>query len=683
MRSAFSAQPWRALTTAWPTVGPQVVGLALAAAAMLVPVVPLPATVVDLLLAVSLGTAAGVLLLALATPDPARLTSMPPLLVLTSLARIVLCLCVTRLVLVAGTGGGLVQTVGTVAGAGDPVAGVGLLVVLVIVQLVMVTAGVGRMAEVAARFALDALPGKQMGLDTAVGGGHLSAREAQGEVARLEQEANFYGAMDGAGRLLRGEAVAAAVIVALTGIAGAARALGAGTDLAEAARHYAVLATGQGLVTVVPALVMAAAAAVMVSRSAHGSPLVDELGAQMIVGPWPLAAAAVALIGLGLVPGVAKLPSLLGGVALAAGAWWLGTRPERGDGGLAPSGGGDGQAAQPTGHLVIELGMGLLELVEESGELMELLPATRRRCSEELGFLTPSVTVRDSVDLRATEYALVFRAGTLARGTVRPGRILAVPPLAGAMPDVGRPAELPDGRAGVWVAPEQTRELAAMDYELLTAAQALAEHLRIALRRHAGQIFDLERASEALTALWREHPTLRGAAETAGMGVPVFRHVCGELLRTGVPLHDRLSIVEGIIEALPGGGDPERIALEVRPRLAAMLSDHLAVDGRIRAIVIAPELEDELAAAAHREGGHTVAALMPARAGAWVDLLDQVGSEHGWGRPVAVVVEPDGLLPLVSLCRQARPWLVAVRAIDLAPEARVEYVARLEPEQLD
>ncbi len=682
MRSVLSARPWQTLAAAWPALVPRMAGLVLAAAAVLMLMAPLPAMAVDVLLAVSLGAAAGVLLLALATPDPARLTSMPPLLVLTSLARIVLCLCVTRLVLVAGEGGGLVETLGAVAGAGDPIAGVGLLVVLVIVQLVMVTAGVGRMAEVAARFALDALPGKQMGLDTAISGGHLSAREAQGEVTRLEHEANFYGAMDGAGRLLRGEAVAAAVIVALTAVAGAARAVGAGGDLAEAARHYALLATGQGLVTIVPALVMTTAAAVMVSRSAHGSPLVDELSAQMMVSPWPLAAAAVALIGLGLLPGVAKLPTLLGGAALAVGAWWLSTRPERRDERPAAPGDSDGPAGA-AGDLTVELGMGLLELVEEGGGLMELLPAVRRRCSEELGFAVPAMTVRDSLQLRATEYALVFRAGTLARGTVRPGRLLAVPPLAGAMPDVGRPAELPDGRAGVWVAPEESGELAAPDYELLTAAQALAEHLRIALRKHADQVFDLEGAAGVLAELWRERPALRGAAQAAGMGAPVFRHVCGELLRTGVPLHDRLSIVEGIIDALPGGVEPERIALEVRPRLAGMLSDHLAVDGRIRAIVIAPELEDELAASAHREGGHTVAALMPARAGAWVDLLDQVGSEHGWGGPLAIVVEPDGLLPLVSLCRQARPWLVPVRAIDLAPEAHVEYVARLEPRQLD
>ncbi len=681
MTSPSAADRLRSLSAAGLALGPRVVAVVIAVGAVLALLAPLPEMLVDLLLAASLGAAAATLLMALATADPARLTSMPPLLVLTSLARIVLCLCITRLVLLTGGGGTLVHTLGDVAGGRDPIAGLGLLVVLAIVQLVMVTAGVGRMAEVAARFALDALPGKQMGLDTAVGAGHMSAREAQAEVRRLEQEANFYGAMDGAGRLLRGEAVAALAIVVLTALAGAARAVGAGTGLPEAARAYALLAAGQGLVTILPALVMAAASAVMVSRSAHGSPLVEELGDQMFVSPWPAAAAALALIGLGLLPGVAKIPTLVGGAALALGAWWLSRRGDLPDHrGLAHE--GADPPGSPAGDLAIELGMGLLGLVEGPTSLMNLLPALRTNCSRELGFEIPAIVVRDSLELGATEYAFAFRAGTLARGTVRSSGTLAVPPLAGAMPDIGRPAELPDGRAGVWVEVDEAQELAAMGYALMTPQQALAEYLCIALWRHAAELFDLERAADMLAALWRDHPGLKVEADAAGMAVPLFRHVCGELLLAGIPLRDPLSVAEGVIEVLPELSDPEQIALHVRPRLAAMLSDHLATDGRIRAILLAPELEDELAECAHREGGRTVAAMPPARAAAWVDLLDQVGTEHGWGAPVAVVVEARALLPLRSLCRQARPCLVVVRATDLSPQAQVEHVARLEPGRL-
>lgn len=682
MRSAASGiRALRALSVDWPGIGPRLAGVIIAVVALTVLIMPLPSFAIDLLLAVSMGAAAGVLLMALVAPDPAQLTAMPPMLVLAGLGRIVLCLCVTRRVLATGAGGALVATVGGAAAAGDPIAGPGILIILIIVQLLMVTGGLSRMAEVAARFALDALPGKQMGLDTAVSSGHLSARDARTEATRLEQEANFYGAMDGAGRLLRGEAVAAAVIVALTAFVGAARSVGAGQPLAQVARDYALLATGHGLVTILPALVMAAAAAVMVSRSAHGSPLVEQVSAQALVNPWPLLAGAAALIGLGLVPGVVKVPTLGAGAMLAVGAWRLYRSSRHGQG--QSSSPKSVSALHPVGELVIELGMGLLDLVEDPDGLMKLLPALRQRCSQEIGFDIPPVLVRDSLELGATEYAFVFRSGTLTRGTVRPGRVLAIPPVAGAMPDMGAPAEFADGRAGVWVGPAEAGELAAAGYELMTAEEALAEHMRIALCRHADEILDLERAAAILNQLWREHPALREQAEAAGLGVPLFRHVCGELLRSGIPVRDPLSIVEGIIDALPATTDPEQIALMVRPRLAGMLTDYLTTNGRIRAIILAPKLEDELAEAAQRENGHTVAALMPARADAWVHLLDEVGREHGWGRPIAVICEQRSLLPLQFLCRQARACLIAIRAIDLTPTANIEYVARIEPEQLD
>jgi len=682
MGSSLGAETLQTLRAALPVAGPVIVAGAVAAAALLLVVAPLPGVVLDLLLAMSLGAAVGVLLVAVVTPDPARLTALPPVLVVSSLARILLCLCVTRLLMAAAGGGGLVATLGTVAGQRDPIAGLGLLVVIAIVHLLMVTAGVGRMAEVAARFALDALPGKQMGVDTAVGAGHLSSREAQAAVARLEAEANFYGAMDGAGRMMRGEAVAAVVIVAVSAVAGVGRAVYAGSDPGAAAATWALLATGQGLVTLLPAVVMAAAAAVVVSRSAHGQPLVQQVRAQLLVSPWPLAAAAVALLALGMLPGVAKLPTLLGGAMLTAAAWAV----QRRAGGFATAPGPDhepAEAAPSDDQFVIEMGMGLLDLADGPEGLMAALPEVRAWCVTTLGFPPPRIVVRDSLHLGATDYAFVFRAGTLARATVRPGRVLAVAPGAGALPDVGQPAELPDGRAGVWVTAETAPELAELGYALMSPSEAIATHLRTELRRQAGALFDLERASALAARLYAEHPALQAEAEAAGLSLSLLRNVCADLLRAGIPLLDPLSVLEGAIEALPALSDPEQIALRVRPRLAGMIADHLAVGSVIRAVLVAPELEDELAESAHREGRHTVAALPPSRAAAWMDLLDQVGAEHGWGRPLAVMARADCLLPLIALCRETRAWLVAISAGDLAPQAEVEQVARLGAEQLE
>jgi flagellar biosynthesis protein FlhA len=669
----------RSLAVAGFGAGPQLTAVAVAAAAVLALLLPAPPLLVDLVLALSLGAAAGLLVVVLATPDPLSLTSMPPLLVLSSLTRVVLCLCVSRMILVAGEAGTLVPTLGLASSGGDVVAGIGVLVVIAVVQVVMVTAGVGRLAEVAARFALDALPGKQMGLDTAVSSGQLGAREAQGEVRRLEREANIYGAMDGAGRLLRGEAVATIVIVALTALGGAGRAATGGGGLLEALGEYTVLATGQGLVTLLPALVMAASAALIVSRSAGSMPLVEEMRGQLLLSPWPLVAAAVALTGIGLFPGVAKLPTLIGAAILAGGGWWVARLPATAPNAVAS---GDPALSRSGGELAIEVGMGLLEVIGGSDGLVAMLPSLRAGVSRELGFEVPSIVVRDSLELGATEYTLVYRAGVLARGRVRPARMLAVAPQAGATPDIGAAAELPDGRSGVWVTPEQAEELAALGFLLMTPAEALVAHLRSALRHHATALFDLERAAALLAELRPGHAALLDAAGAAGLDAGLLRRVCGELLWAGVPLRDPVSLLEAVVEALPETRDPEQLALRARPRLAAMVTDVLTVDGRIRAVTLAPELQEELADAAWREEGRTVAAMPPPRAAAWVALLDQLCAEHGWGRPLAVIAEPRSVLALQSLCRRATGELTALRVSDLTPEAPVEQVARIEPEQL-
>ena len=655
-----------------------IIGVAIIALLTLAIMATIPPLLLDLLLALSLGAAAGMLMVTLATSDPLELTSMPPVLVLTSLFRIVLCVCASRMILIGGGQGTLIATLGSVAGGADAIVAVGLLVVLSVVQLVMVTGGVGRMSEVAARFALDALPGKQMGLDTAVGAGHLSSEGAHQEVRRLEAEAGFYGAMDGAGRLLRGEAVAAIVIVTITAFAGAARAVGAGAELGEAASRYALLATGQGLVTLLPALVMGAGAAVMVSRSAGSSPLVAEVGEQMLAGPWPLVAAATVLIALGLFPGVAKLPTLGGGGLLLLAAVML----ARVHSGPPPHSHRSLGRTGTTPELTLELGMGLLALTDEDATLMDMLSAMRRSLSDQLGIEIPPLMVRDSLDLGASEFAVLYRAGRLATGTVRSGGVLAIAPHAGVTPDEGHPAELPDGRRGVWTTPEHARELARIGFAVLSPAQALVEQLRIALHRHAAAIIDLERASALLEQIRAERPALASAAEQVGVTGRTFHAICRELLWQGIPLRDAVSVVESMVEALPETHDPEQIALMARPAMAGMISGYLMVDGHIRAVTVARELHEELADAAYREAGRTVASMMPARSAALVDLLRQIAAEHGGGGPLAVIAEPRSTLVLQSICREANPLLVAVRPSDLVPDAELEYVANVEASQL-
>lgn len=673
-----------ALTELWGAGGPQAVAAAAAAGALLALLLPVPVLIVDMLLALSLGAGAGVLLIALISDEPEKMASLPPVLVLASLARIVLCLCLSRLILVTGQGGGLSPALGELVSGADAAAGVGVLIVLAVVQLVMVSAGVGRTAEVAARFALDALPGKQMGLDTALSAGQVSSSEAQSEVRRLEQEANLYGAMDGASRFLRGEAVATVVIVALTGVGAALRALGGGAD-PEVVRHYAVLATGQGLVTILPALLMGAAAAVLISRAASGSTLLADVEAQALLSAWPLTVGALVLLTLGVVPGVPKVPTLVGGTALLLAAWWLARAPAaardaEGEA-FAPRDARDAQPAAGT-ELVIELGMGLLELLTGRQNLRGLLTRLRDEMSAALGFSLPPFAVRDALELKATEYAFAYRAATLGQGRVRPQRLLAVAQSAGATPDVGTPAELADGRRGVWVPAEEAEALGEQGYALLSPAEAIVEHLRVVVRRRAGNMFDLQRAAELLRQIEMTHPEATRAAEAAGLTAGLVSQVGRLLLEASIPLRDSLAVVEGIVEGLPQETDPEKLALNLRPRLAGMITDYLSREGRIRAVELDPELEEELAEAAYRRADGTVAALPPERAAAWVLALDQLGKEYGWGEPLAIICEARSLQPLASLCVQAQSHLIALQPAELTDAAEIEFVTRLGPHQI-
>ena len=326
--------------------------------------------------------------------------------------------------------------------------------------------------------------------------------------------------------------------------------------------------------------------------------------------------------------------------------------------------------------------MGLLDLVDGPEGLATQLGSLRSEVSAEVGFALPAATIRDSIDLRATEYLLALRGIEVARGIVRPQRLLAVPPTAGVMPDVGRPGELGDGRIGVWVTEDEARALSSMDYQLMTPAQAILEHLRLALRRNAAELFDLELAARMLREMTASHPELMGEARGAGLTAPLLRQVCDRLLEAGVPLRDPVPVVEALAEGLPGTSDPEELALLCRRRLARAIAAQVAPHGRLRALGLADELQDELAESAHRPADRTVAALSPERGAAWVKALGEAAREHGWGRPLALLCSQRCLLPLMHLCSQIKPELIPLAPGELPPSVSVEFVARLDPEHL-
>ncbi len=661
-------------------IGVLIVAAILAGGVVVLVGIPLPALVVDLLLAANLAAAVVLLTVALVSPRPVELSAFPTVIVLTSLVRILLCLAVGRLIVTAGQAGGLATTLAQVAALNNPVASLGTLVTVGIVQFIVVTAGVGRLAEVGARFALDALPGKQLALDSAFSGQRISEAESRQRATRLETEANFYGAMDGAARFLRGETVAILVIVALTPVV---RLLTGELSPGDWS-NLALLTAGHGLIILLPALLSGAAAAVMVARAGSTSPLIAEVTGQFLHRPGPVVAAAAACLLLALVPGMAKLPLLV--VAVGLGVWgWLLMRGEvpSSEAETAPESEAAATAAPVTTTPQILVGWGLLDLLADGGvQFLEELAQLRRQLSSQLGFALPAFTIRDSSELGVNEYSFVLRGSTVGRGEAHLSRRLAIGQELEAVPPDGLPTTLPDGRPATWVTPEQEQGLPADDWELLPARQAILTHLRRILRQHAAELFDIQRAAEVIDALRPTHPAAVAEAEAAGLTTSLLAAVGQELLKKGLPLADYLSLTEALTEELKTTTDVRELSDAARRAMQGTNTQLLAPKGVLYALQLSADVEERLTSVAGSQQT-TEAVLPPEQAAAWRQLLTNLVARYRRPQhPIALLCSSRVRRALEQVANQFVPDLVVIEPNELLGNIQIHPMHQISADQL-
>lgn len=617
---------------------------------------PMPGMVLDLLLAASLAFSLAMVLLALLADEPRRLASFPEALVLSSLGRMALCLGVARRLLYDGQPGALVETLGRgmTAGGESPLTGLALLAILGTASFLVVTVGVMRLAEVAARFALDALPGRQMAIDSALAGGRLEAAEGRGAADRLAAESGFYGAMDGVARFLRGETLATAVIVLVTPLAALGTQTGGGVTGLWGT--LVPLAVGHGVAILVPAMLAGAAAAVAVGRLGGGE---RGLTAELAGRPVLLAAVALVLLGLGLLPGMARAPWLGAAVALGAGAWMLTRR-------RAP----EGPTAEVR-HLEVRLGLGLMGLVARE-DLVGRLTRLRAQLSDEFGWALEPGTVTDDDALGANDFALYLGPERVGGASLRPGLRMALASASEILPPGGTEAMLPDGTLGVWLPPESEATAAALGCRLLAPVEVLLLHVAQAWREAAPGLFDLQRTAELLEAVRATHPVSAAALEGTALGLTDVREVGRLLLAEGVPLGDRVSLVEGLAAVAARHHSPEALAEAVRPALARTLSRLVAPEGRAEVLTLEEELDAELARAVAQAGEGPVA-LPPARAAAWHRALQELGVTYGApGRPGTLLCSEGARRAAGQLAREAGARLRVVCVEELLPTVALQ-----------
>jgi flagellar biosynthesis protein FlhA len=638
-------------------------------ALVLVLVVPLPTWVIDLGLAASFAASLLVLMVALFLTRPLDFTSFPTILLLTTLLRLALNVATTRVILTDGhegptAAGHVVYAFGGYLMGGDVVVGIIVFAILVVVNFMVITKGAGRISEVAARFSLDAMPGKQMAIDTELSTGAIDEAEARRRRRDLEQESAFFGSMDGAAKFVRGDAIAG-IIITLVNLLGGfligifRRDLGAG----EAAMTFSLLTVGDGLVTQIPALLVSIAAGIVVTRSGADGRADQLMSREFGAGPKPLALVAGAVGIMALLPGMPTLPFLaLAGLAGWA-AWSLrGARPVARGGG-APGGvktaaavqggttAGEPEEALHIDALRLELGYGLLSLAAgDNSRLTEQIRAMRRAIAAELGMVVPSVRVRDNVQLPSDTYTIRLKEIEIARGQLRPPRLLALVPADGAGGMRGETTTEPVfGLPALWVEESQKEEALARGFTVVDCTDIVVTHLTELLRANAADLLSYAETRRMLEMLPDEQRRLVADLVPGQTSFGTIQRVLQALLQERVSIRDLPTILEGIQDGTSAGlRSVHQLIGTVRLRLARQLSDSVrAPEGHLPVISLGGVWEQTFAEALVGSPEERQLAMAPSR------LQDFVGRMA----EVVDAVSAAGEMPVIVCSGPVRPHL--------------------------
>ena len=574
-------------------------------------VVPLPAMLLDGLLAVSIALSIVVLLVTLSTRDPLEFSIFPSLLLLLTLLRLGLNVATTRLILGKGEAGHVIEAFGNAVVGGNYVVGLVIFLILVVINFMVITKGAGRIAEVAARFTLDAMPGRQMSIDADLGAGLIDETEARRRREEITRYADFYGAMDGAAKFVRGDAVAGLIITAINLVGGfVIGMLQLDLSASEAAHTFTSLSVGDGLVSQIPALIVSTAAGIIVTYGTTSPSVGPAIASQLTRHPQAMWISSGILGALGLVPGFPALPFLLLAGTTGFVAWYAGgtagereAESARSTAALPSS---TPAAQEPAAQmrellqiepLEVEVGYALVPLVDESqqGDLLQRVGIMRKQVARELGIIVPPARIRDNIQLPATEYAIKLRGIKVAGGEVMPRHLLALNTSGIALPIEGiRTIDPSFGIPAVWITPDRRLEAEANGYGVVEAQTVLSTHLMETIRQHAAELLTRQNVRELLDTLKETHPALVEDA-SAKLSLGVIHRVLQRLLREGIPVRDLVGILETLCDAGEQTKDAEVLTEQVRRTLASVIVQlHDEGDGSVRGITVGPRLEAAL-----------------------------------------------------------------------------------------
>ncbi|MGE3976673.1 MAG: flagellar biosynthesis protein FlhA [Nitrospira sp.] len=579
-------------------------------AILMVMLLPLPRFVLDLLLSFDITLSVVILLVGLQVRRPIEFSVFPSVLLMITLFRLSLNIASTRLILLhgnegAGAAGEVIRAFGNFIVGGNYTVGLVVFSILVIINFVVVTKGAGRVAEVAARFTLDAMPGKQMSIDADLNAGLINEADARRRRREIAEEADFYGAMDGASKFVRGDAIAAVIIILVNIVGGLAIGiLQQGMSPALAAQTYTILTVGEGLVAQIPALIVSTAAGIVVTRAASETDLGDEMTRQLLMSSKPVGIAAGILLALGLVPGLPHVAFLALGSAIAWIAYHLHQQEQAQAAPIptpvAPKAEEGLTRVIPLDLMEVQVGYGLIGLVEgtQGTALLDRIKSLRRQFAESMGFVVPPIHIRDNLQLRPNEYAIILKGVEVAKADVLPGHLLAIDPGTGQRGLVQGIAtkEPAFGLPALWV-PDDAREQAQMaGYTVVDASSAIATHLSELIKRHGHELLGRQEVQALLDEVGKAHPKLVEELIPTLLPLGTVVRVLGNLLKEGIPIRDLRSILEAVSDQATSTKDAEVLTEYARQALARTITkQYQAPDGSLQVITLDPRLDRSLA----------------------------------------------------------------------------------------
>ncbi|MBI2511222.1 MAG: flagellar biosynthesis protein FlhA [Opitutae bacterium] len=669
-------------------------------------VLPVAPFLIDMLLALNIGLSLLVLLAIVYVKDPPEFSGFPTMLLVLTLFRLALNISSTRQILGHGYAGEIIDGFGHFVIQGNYVVGAVVFIILVVINFVVITKGAGRIAEVSARFTLDALPGKQMAIDAELNAGIIDEAQATARRVKVQKEADFYGAMDGASKFVRGDAVAGILITLVNVLGGfAIGVFQMGMSLGESLQKFTLLSIGDGLVSQIPALIISIGAGLLVTRASDNTNLGTQVTGQLFKYPRALAIAAGCMGVFALMPGMPTLPfaslAALAGFMAKTMKGFEEDRPATAPavatkGGKASAGGKPGESASATDAspagpaktedvrklidvdvFAIEIGYGLLSLADTKvgGDLLARVTGVRKALAREKGIVVPPISVRDNLELEANDYRFLLRGKTIAKGSLMPGRFMAMNVTGTSVRLRGMPTREPVFNLdAVWIDDSERKTAELNSFTVVDPSSVLITHLSETLKAHAHHLLGRQDVQALVDHLKTTHTALIAELLPDLVNLGVIQRVLQNLLRENIAILNLPLILEGIADFAPLSKNPDDLSELVRRRLGLyFVPEYEAKPGSLKALTLDPRLEQILATKVHRSPTDVGLALDPATGRHLLEELSRRTNELTLrGLPAVLVVSTETRLPLKRFLEPSFPRLTVLAFQELPSATEID-----------